>query len=90
MSRQWRCSRAAAVGVLAGGIALGGVAPAWAGAVPAAVPSSVPASVVASVAGDPAGPPAQQLSPEPAAAAVEEAWKAMYERARDGESRTRG
>ncbi|MFG2999830.1 hypothetical protein [Streptomyces sp. NPDC048340] len=62
MSRQWWGARTAAAGVLAGGIAIGGVAPAWADApVAAAASSTVPGAQAE-----------QTLSPE-LAAAIEEA-----------------
>ncbi|MEU9801459.1 hypothetical protein [Streptomyces sp. NPDC051000] len=73
MSRQWWGARALGVGVLASGIAVAGVGPAWAEARAAAfVPSSVAATGAPSVFADPAGASGQALSPE-LAAAIEEA-----------------
>ncbi|MFD9377851.1 hypothetical protein ACFWBH_20290 [Streptomyces sp. NPDC059999] len=74
MSRQWWGTRALGIGVLACGIAIGGVGPAWADAHAATVaaPSSVVVTGVSSVSEGRVEGERQALSPE-LAAAVEEA-----------------
>ncbi|OEJ34801.1 hypothetical protein [Streptomyces subrutilus] len=72
MSRQWWGGRTAAAGVLAGGIAITGVAPAWADAEMAATaPSSV--SIAPSASSAVPGVQAEQTPSPELAAAIEEA-----------------